>query len=137
MSAGLHLIYKEPPLHEHNAQLAGSDRPVPYMVGTESSVIEPEVIEALRNVYDPEIPVNIFDLGLIYDLRINDADGTVRVVMTLTTPSCPVAEELPRWIEQAIVNIAGVSKVEIELTWDPFWRPEYMTEDARLTLGLM
>lgn len=107
------------------------------MVGTESSSLEPEVVEALRNVYDPEIPVNIFDLGLIYDLRINDAEGTVKVVMTLTTPSCPVAEELPRWIEQAIRQINGINDVEIDLTWDPFWRPEYMTEDARLTLGLM
>ena len=114
-----------------------TDRAIPYMIGTEASSMEPEVIEALRNVYDPEIPVNIFDLGLIYDLRINDTDGSVKVVMTLTTPSCPVAEELPRWIEQAVMNVTGINKVEIELTWDPFWRPEYMTEDARLTLGLM
>ena len=116
---------------------AASDRPVPYMMGTESSPKEPEIVESLRNVYDPEIPVNIFDLGLVYDLRINDADGSVKVTMTLTTPTCPVAEELPAWIERAIKNVAGVTKVEIELTWDPFWRPEYMTEDARFTLGLM
>lgn len=117
--------------------VAADDRPVPYMVGTESSPKEPEIVEALRSVYDPEIPVNIFDLGLVYDLRINDADGSVKITMTLTTPTCPVAEELPGWIEQAIKNIAGVNKVELELTWEPFWRPEYMTEDARFTLGLM
>ena len=107
------------------------------MVGTESSPKEPDIIEALRNVYDPEIPVNIFDLGLIYDIRIDDGEGTVKILMTLTTPTCPVSEELPSWIESAVKNVEGVKKVEIELTWDPFWRPEYMTEDARFTLGLM
>ena len=117
--------------------LSPSDRSVPYMVGTESSPKEPEIIEALRNVYDPEIPVNIFDLGLIYDIRIDDTEGKVKILMTLTTPTCPVSEELPAWIERAVKNVEGVKKVEIELTWDPFWRPEYMTEDARFTLGLM
>lgn len=107
------------------------------MVGTESSPKEPEIVEALRNVYDPEIPVNIFDLGLVYDLRINDTDGNVKITMTLTTPTCPVAEELPSWIKTAVKNVAGVKNVEIDLTWDPFWKPEYMTEDARFTLGLM
>ena len=113
------------------------ERPVPYMVGTESSPREADVVEVLRNIYDPEIPVNVFDLGLIYDLRINDEDGSVRIIMTLTTPTCPVAGDLPGWIEQAVKKIDGVNKVEIELTWEPFWRPEYMTEDARFTLGLM
>ena len=116
---------------------AADERPVPYMIGTESSPREPEVVEALRGVYDPEIPVNIFDLGLVYDLRIDDEDGSVKIIMTLTTPTCPVAEELPGWIERAIKNIPGINKVEIELTWEPFWKPEYMTEDARFTLGLM
>jgi len=117
--------------------VTADERPVPYMMGTESSTIEPEVVDVLRNIYDPEIPVNIFDLGLVYDLRINDTEGSVKVIMTLTTPTCPVAEELPGWIERAIKNIPGVNKVEIELTWEPFWKPEYMTEDARFTLGLM
>jgi len=117
--------------------VTADERSVPYMMGTESSTIEPEVVDVLRNIYDPEIPVNIFDLGLVYDLRINDTEGSVKVIMTLTTPTCPVAEELPGWIERAIKNIPGVNKVEIELTWEPFWKPEYMTEDARFTLGLM
>lgn len=116
---------------------AAGERPVPYMVGTESSPLEAEIVEVLRNIYDPEIPVNIFDLGLIYDLRINDTDGSVKIIMTLTTPTCPVAGDLPGWIESAVKNVDGVNEVEIELTWDPFWRPEYMTEDARFTLGLM
>lgn len=111
-------------------------RHVPYMVGTETSPLEPHIIEALRTVYDPEIPVNIFELGLIYDLNIND-EGVVKVVMTLTAPSCPVAEEIPRWIEQAIAAVDGVTRVEIELTWDPFWKTEYMSEDTRLQLGML
>lgn len=111
-------------------------RAVPYMIGTETSPLEPLVVEALQSVYDPEIPVNIFELGLIYDLRISD-NGEVKVVMTLTTPSCPVAEELPNWIKQALLAIKGIEAVAIELTWEPFWKPEYMTEAARLQLGLL
>ena len=110
-------------------------RPVPYLVGTESSPLEPEIVEALRTVYDPEIPVSIFEMGLIYDLRIRE-DGRVKVVMTLTTPSCPVAEELPRMIRRALLAIDGVTEVSMELVWDPFWKPEYMTEESRLQLGL-
>jgi FeS assembly SUF system protein len=105
------------------------------MVGTETSPLEPEIVEALRTVYDPEIPVSIFELGLIYDLRISD-NGKVKVVMTLTSPSCPVAEELPGWVKRACMVIDGITDVEIELVWDPFWKPEYMTEESRLQLGL-
>ena len=115
--------------------MTAETRPVPYLQGQETSPLEPKIIEALRTVYDPEIPVNVFELGLIYDLRIDD-QGAVNVVMTLTTPSCPVAGELPGWIKRAINTIDGVSKVEIELVWEPFWKPEYMTEEARLQLGL-
>ena len=110
-------------------------RPVPYLPSTENSPLEPKILEALRTVYDPEIPVNVFELGLIYDLRI-DAQGSVKLVMTLTTSTCPVAGELPGWIERAINTIDGVSTVEIELFWEPYWKPEYMTEEARLQLGL-
>jgi len=109
---------------------------VPYMPGNCDSPLEPAVVEALRGVYDPEIPASIFDLGLIYNLDIN-ADGEVKVLMTLTTPSCPVAEEIPSWVQRAINVIEGVTKVEIELTWEPFWKPDYMSEEARLALGMM
>ena len=105
------------------------------MPGTEPSLLEPQIVEILRTVYDPEIPVNVFELGLIYDLRI-DEQGMVRIIMTLTTPSCPVAEELPGWIKRAVYSVEGVSTVEIELVWDPFWKPDYMAEEARLQLGL-
>ncbi len=109
---------------------------VPYLEGSADSPLEPQVVEALRSVFDPEIPVSVFDLGLIYDLRFSQ-DGVVLVIMTLTTPSCPVAEEIPEWIKRAIKLVEGVKEVEIDLTWEPFWKPEYMTEAARLELGLM
>ncbi len=109
---------------------------VPYLEGTCPSALEPAVVEAIRRVFDPEIPVSVFDLGLIYDLRINDA-GEVTVIMTLTAPTCPVAEEMPGWIQHSIAAVDGVSSVTIELVWEPFWKPEYMTEAARLELGLM
>ena len=108
---------------------------VPYLEGNADSRLEPDVVEALRSVYDPEIPVSVFDLGLIYDLRFDD-DGKVLVIMTLTAPACPVSEEIPEWIKAAIMKVEGVTEVEIDLTWEPFWKPEYMTEAARLELGM-
>jgi len=114
----------------------GEEMLVPYLAGSCASPLEPAIVEALRSVYDPEIPVSIFDLGLIYALAI-DGEGNVRVTMTLTAPTCPVAEELPRWVKRAIAAVGGVQSVEIELTWEPFWRPQYMTEEARLHLNLL
>ncbi len=108
---------------------------VPYLEGTAESPLEPQVVEALQSVYDPEIPVSVFDLGLIYDLRF-DAHGKVLVIMTLTAPACPVAEDIPEWIKTAIMKVEGIHEVEIDLTWEPFWKPEYMTEAARLELGM-
>lgn len=122
-------------MYEDEITVDGETRPVPYMPGTESSPLEPQVVEALRTVYDPEIPVNIFELGLIYDLRI-DAQGSVRIIMTLTTPGCPVAEELPAEIKRAVLALDGVNEVSIELVWEPSWKAEYMAEEARLQLGL-
>ena len=122
-------------MYEDEITVDGETRPVPYMPGTEPSLLEPQIVEILRTVYDPEIPVNVFELGLIYDLRI-DEQGMVRIIMTLTTPSCPVAEELPAWIKRAVNSVEGVSAVEIALVWDPFWKPDYMAEEARLQLGL-
>lgn len=94
------------------------------------------VIAALRNVYDPEIPVDIYALGLIYDLQVDD-DGFVDVTMTLTTPSCPVAGQMPGIVKAAVEQVPGVVAAEVELTWDPPWSMERMTEAARLELGFM
>jgi len=94
------------------------------------------VVEACRTVYDPEIPVNIFDLGLVYTIEI-DKENAVRVIMTLTAPGCPVAGEMPGWLAEAIEPLAGVKQVDVEITWDPPWGMEMMSDEARLELGFM
>lgn len=94
------------------------------------------IVEACRSVYDPEIPVNIYDLGLIYTIEI-DGESAVRVVMTLTAPGCPVAGEMPGWIAEAIEPLPGVKQVDVELTWEPPWGMEMMSDEARLELGFM
>ena len=103
----------------------------------EGTVIASEelVIEAMRTVYDPEIPVNIFDLGLIIKTEISDK-GAVDVDMTLTAPGCPVAGDLPGWVADAIAKVDGVGEVVVALVWDPAWTPDLMSEDAKLALGM-
>ena len=93
-----------------------------------------EVIEVLRTVYDPEIPVNIYELGLVYDVEV-DEDAHVKVRMTLTSPMCPVAESLPPEVEQKVRQIPGVAHAEVVLTWEPVWNPSMMSEAAKLQLG--
>ena len=94
------------------------------------------VIEALRTVYDPEIPVNIYELGLVYKIDIED-DNRVNVEMTLTSPACPVAGTLPGEVETRIREIDGVADASVEVVWDPPWHPGMMTEEAQLELGMM
>lgn len=93
-------------------------------------------VEACKTVYDPEIPVNIFDLGLIYTITISDA-GEVDVIMTLTAPGCPVAGEMPGWVHDAISAVPGVQSVNVEMTFDPQWGMDMMSDEARLELGFM
>ena len=93
------------------------------------------VIEALRTVYDPEIPVNIYDLGLIYTCDIDDR-GNVAVEMTLTAPGCPVAGQMPGWVADAVSNLEGTGEIEVKLVWDPPWTQDRMSEDAKLALGM-
>jgi FeS assembly SUF system protein len=97
-------------------------------------MIEAEVLEAMRGVYDPEIPVNIYDLGLIYDVHV-DEFGVVDIEMTLTSPACPVAGILPGQVEQAVRNVPGVADVTVELVWEPAWSMDRMSEEAKLELG--
>ncbi len=94
------------------------------------------IVESIRTVYDPEIPVNIFDLGLIYTVEINE-DSEVRVLMSLTAPGCPVAGEMPGWVAEAIEPLPGVKHVEVELVWEPPWGMDMMSDEARLELGFM
>lgn len=95
-----------------------------------------QVIAALSTIYDPELPVNIYDLGLIYDLDV-DADGRVDIRMTLTAPGCPVAQTFPTQVEQAVAEVKGVASAHVEIVWDPPWDQSRMTEAARLQLGLV
>ena len=94
------------------------------------------VVEACRSVYDPEIPVNIYDLGLVYTIEIAE-DGAVGILMTLTAPGCPVAGEMPGWLAEAVEPLPGVKQVDVELTWEPPWGMEMMSDEARLELGFM
>lgn len=101
----------------------------------DKELMKDAVLVALKGVYDPEIPVNIYDLGLIYDVAIND-EGHVDIQMTLTTPGCPVAQTFPGTVERAVNEVEGVSDCTVELVWEPPWSQERMTEAARLELGI-
>lgn len=94
------------------------------------------VVEACRSVYDPEIPVNIYDLGLVYSIQISP-ENEVDILMTLTAPACPVAGEMPGWVAEAIEPLDGVKLVNVQLTWDPPWGMNMMSDEARLELGFM
>lgn len=95
-----------------------------------------KIIEQLKTVYDPEIPTNIYDMGLIYRVDVED-DNTVRIEMTLTSPHCPVAETLPPEVERKVETVAGVKACEVQVVWDPPWNPSMMTEEAQLELGMI
>ncbi len=99
--------------------------------------LEPKVIEALRTVYDPEIPVNLYDLGLIYVLNIADQTNDTYVLMTLTTPNCPLADDMPRIVLEELQKVEGIGKVKVDLTFDPPWSFDNLTDEAKLELGLM
>lgn len=104
--------------------------------GESTSPLRELAVAAISTVYDPEIPVNIYELGLIYDVDVSP-EGNVRVAMTLTSPACPVAEWLPLEVEARVRDVDGVNDVELELVWDPPWNPDMMSEAARLELGFM
>jgi FeS assembly SUF system protein len=96
--------------------------------------LEGAIVEALQQVYDPEIPVNIYELGLIYDIDLRDS-GEVHIKMTLTSPACPVAGSLPGDVESKVRAVPGVNDVAVDLVWDPAWNPDMMSEAAKLELG--
>ncbi len=101
-----------------------------------SLVIEAEVIEVLRNVFDPEIPVNIYELGLIYEINV-DPSGSVVVQMTLTSPNCPVAQSLPEEVAAKVKSVPGVTDAKVEIVWEPPWDPAKMSDAAKLQLGML
>lgn len=113
------------------------DRAVDSSKTPQQKAIEEKVIEAIKTVYDPEIPVNIYELGLIYDIDVDPDSSAVHVRMTLTAPGCPVAGSLPREVQTRIEAVPGVSQASVELVWDPPWTKDRMSEAAMLELGLL
>ena len=100
------------------------------------SDIQAAVVEVLKSIYDPEIPVDIYELGLIYDVEVSE-DGDATVTMTLTTPHCPVAESLPNEVELRVLSVPGIRDAVVNLVWDPPWDPSKMSDEARLELGML
>lgn len=102
----------------------------------DKEALQKRVVESLKQIFDPEIPVNIYDLGLIYKIDVDDS-GVVAVEMTLTTPGCPVAQTFPGHVEDAVRSVEGVSAARVDLVWDPPWCPDNLSEAAKLELGLL
>jgi FeS assembly SUF system protein len=124
------------------AELATGTAPVDAAEAAKASAIPEDelaritddIVSALKTVYDPEIPADIYELGLIYKIDIED-DRTVKIRMTLTAPGCPVAGEMPGWVQNAVSTVEGVSDVEVEMTFDPPWTPDRMSEEAQVAVG--
>jgi len=113
-----------------------AEKPADAALGEPGGEIYEGVVAALREIFDPEIPVNIYDLGLIYGVDVS-AEGSVMVTMTLTTPHCPVAESMPAEVELRVEAVPGVRDAEVNLVWDPPWDPHKMSDDAKLELGML
>lgn len=113
-----------------------SQKPAPLTGTGPGGDLYESVIDALKDIYDPEIPVNIYDLGLIYDVEITP-EHHAKVKMTLTTPHCPVAESMPGEVELRVGAVPGIGDAEVELVWDPPWDPQKMSDEARLELGML
>jgi FeS assembly SUF system protein len=111
-----------------------AQKPAP-VVAEGDEALQEAIIDALKEIYDPEIPVNIYDLGLIYGVEVSDANAII--TMTLTTPHCPVAESMPGEVELRAQSVPGVMDAEVNLVWEPAWGPDKMTDEARLELGML
>lgn len=125
--------------HAADWRRVDADAPLPAVAGETppAGSLRERAIAALRTIYDPEIPVNIYELGLIYTLDVNDAEGTLYVEMTLTAPGCPVAQTFPGVVEARLREVEGVEEVTVKLVWEPTWTQDRMSEAARLQLGLL
>ena len=127
-------INNKPPLEIEDGQPNPKNNKPPLKI--EDAELEGRVIEAISTIFDPEIPVNNYELGLIYNIGLSKP-GNIRVEMTLTSPSCPVAGTLPGDVQRVVESVDGAANVEVKLVWDPPWTPEKMTEAAKLELGFM
>ena len=110
--------------------------PAPEQLPEDASLRD-KIVHAIKTVYDPEIPVNIYELGLIYDIDISEDGKTVKVEMTLTTPNCPEAQTLPQYTQNAVESVEGVEDCHVAIVWEPMWHRDMMSEEAKLILGLM
>ena len=106
------------------------------MTDAELQAVGEQVVEVLRTIYDPEIPVDIYELGLIYDVQVS-SDLDIKILMTITSPNCPVAESLPEEVKERVRSIGDVQEVEVEITFDPPWTKDMMSEEAKLELGFL
>ena len=106
------------------------------MTDTELEVIGDKIVKVIKTIFDPEIPVDIYELGLIYDVFVNE-DNDAKILMTLTSPNCPVAETLPREVEDKVMSLEEINNAEVEITFDPTWTQEMMSEEAKLELGML
>lgn len=129
-------LKQEPPIQSPPNQESVITRFVDVHLSPRQKMIKEKVIDTIKGIFDPEIPVNIYELGLIYRIDVSE-EGKVKVKMTLTAPACPVAGTLPGEVEKKIENIPEVKSAEVELVWEPQWSKEMMSEAARLDLGLM
>jgi FeS assembly SUF system protein len=139
-------VAKAPPLRASEGGFSGERSP-DYLEGFLAKPVEPvpmdgpggdlqqEIVAALRQIFDPEIPVNIYDLGLIYGVEIDN--GHAVVTMTLTTPHCPVAETMPGEVELRVMSVPGVQSAEVNLVWDPAWDPSKMSDEAKMEMGML
>jgi FeS assembly SUF system protein len=121
--------------HPKALDLGGTPVPGSALSAEELEQMTADIVAAIKTVYDPEIPSDIYELGLIYRIDVDD-DRNIEVVMTLTAPGCPVAGEMPIWVENAVASVAGVGRVHVELTFDPPWEMSRMSDEARLALNM-
>lgn len=124
-----------PEIPEPEIDLDLLDAMTPPLTELDNDPRIPFIVENLRHIYDPEIPVNIYELGLIYEIRVKE-DDSIHIRMTLTAPNCPVAGEMPEWIKEGALKTDGVDVVNVELDWDPPWNPSLMAETAKLQLNM-
>lgn len=113
-----------------------AEKPAEPALGGPGGDLQQAIVDTLKTIYDPEIPVDIYELGLIYDVSVT-GDGDATVTMTLTTPHCPVAESMPGEVELRVLSVPGVRDAEVKLVWDPPWDPSKMSDEARLELGML
>jgi|TARA_B110000240_G_C13364279_1_gene395360 FeS assembly SUF system protein len=106
------------------------------MNDAELEVVGDKIVQIIKTIYDPEIPVDIYELGLIYDVFVNE-DNDAKILMTLTSPNCPVAESLPREVEDKVMSLKEINKAEVEITFEPTWTKDMMSEEAKLELGML